>query len=133
LHPSTADGGGGDPRYAWGGMRARVALVGLALAVAAVTGVCFRAYERDERVTMFYVELEQRLRAGVLAGLTEGEARAYLDAQDIPCRPPTTPGHLVCRSGNVAPGRLIGSELVVSLELDQGGRVVRTQVQRSNT
>jgi hypothetical protein len=35
-------------------MRAPVALVGIALAVAAVAGVCFRADERDERVTAFY-------------------------------------------------------------------------------
>ncbi len=109
-------------------MRARIAL-----AVAAVASVCFRADERDERVTAFYADLEQRLRAGVLAGLAEAEARAYLGAQGIACRPPAAPERLVCRSGTVAPGRLIGSELVVSLELDEGGRVVRTPVHRFNT
>jgi hypothetical protein len=60
-------------------MRARVALVGIALAVAAVAavaGVCFRADERDERVTAFSADLEPRPRAGVLAGLAEAEASA---------------------------------------------------------
>jgi hypothetical protein len=108
-----------------------VALAGLVLALVGGAGACYRAYERDEQVTASYVDLEQQLRAGTPLGLTEADPRVYLGTRGLPCLPEGPPARVVCRSAvNVEPGHLNVGELIVVLDLDAGGRVTRTEVQR---